>query len=496
MQSVRMAVAAVAVAAVVGLTGVPAFAAPTSPTPAGSPSASALATPVAAPVAPATVCTITKAAAVNITGLVATSSGYVVIDGQNPNWGRRVAYLNSQCQRTDVQSYPNGTAIDPQDIAMDKNGTLWIADTGDDPVTPQRSTIALFKVTSQSNMTRYKFAYPNGPHNTEALLLNGNGNPIFVTKQITGPASVYTYTGQLQTGTTMTLQNVGTFTPEQTGTANKLGNRGPAQNEVTGGANSPDGKKVVLRTLTDAYEWNVTNGDVIAAITHGKPTITPMPNEDQGYAIAFTPDGQSFLTVSDSPVDTPILKYQPATAAAAASAKKLTAPKAPSALRKWFNGLTFSQLMWLLAGVAAFGFVLLLIGVLGIRHARRTYVGVPMRGGSGADDHRISAAVGGGGVYGSARSSGSPGGTVYGGDRGASSASDPFGVPSSPAGGNPASGGIYSGGQYSAGHYQGGQYQGGEQASGGSQPSVRQPGTGRDAGSSDPYPPRGPSHLG
>src|SRR5262249_14667753 len=161
-------------------------------------------------------------------------------------------------------------------------------------------------------MTHYKFSYPDGNHNAGAFLLTGDGKPVFITKSISGPAQVYTYSGSLTTSQTMTLSKAGQFQPEQTGTANKLGPRGFAQNEVTGGANAPGGKKVALRTFTDAYEWDVTNGDVIGAITKSTPRITPMPNEDQGYAIAYTTDGSSFLTISDGPGPTPILKYKPA----------------------------------------------------------------------------------------------------------------------------------------------------------------------------------------
>jgi hypothetical protein len=254
----------------------------------------------------------------------------------------------------------------------------------------------------------------------------------------------------------MQLTKAGTFKPEQTGTANKLGNRGPAQNEVTGGAVSPDGSKVALRTLTDAYEWDVTDGNVVAALTNGTPRITPLPSEDQGDAIAYTPDGASFLTVSNSSSAVQVMKYKPAAAVAVGSSSKKAAgaPKAPSALRKWFNSLTFNQLMWLLAGVAAIGFVLLMIGVLGIRHARKVYAAQARSGGD--DDARMPAVVGGSSVYGGSR--GQPGGTVYGaGDRGSGRQSDPYAAPTSPPVGKPPSGGTYSGGQYSGGQYPGGQ---------------------------------------
>ena len=289
----------------------------------------------------------------------------------------------------------------------------------------------------------------------------------------------------------MQLSKVGEFTPEQTGTANKLGNRGPAQNEITGGANSPDGKKVALRTLTDAYEWDVTNGDVLAALTKGKPRITPMPNEDQGYAIAYTTDGKSFLTVSDSSSSTPILKYKPAAALSAAAAKKAAAaaagPGKPSAIRAWFNKLTFSQLMWLLAAVAAVGFVLLLIGVLGIRRARKGFAAEAAKasesGADAGDGGRLPAAVGGAGVY--------------GGPRG----SDPYAAPGSPPAPPGSAGGVYGGGQYPGGQYSGGQHPGG-QYSGGQYPGGQYPGGSTSGGpapgrpSSGGPPPGGPNPNG
>ena len=127
MHSVRMAAVAAAVvmaasAVLVGSPSAPAFAAPSpgatgvaTPVTAATP----LPTPVPSPVAPSTVCTINSNSAVQITGLVATSDGYVVIDGKNNTWGNRVAYLNKSCGRIgSAQSYPNGAAVDPQDIAV------------------------------------------------------------------------------------------------------------------------------------------------------------------------------------------------------------------------------------------------------------------------------------------------------------------------------------------------------------------------------------------
>jgi hypothetical protein len=423
-----------------------------------APSPSPLPIPVPPAVAPSTVCTIDNGSngAAQLTGLVATHNGYVAIDGFNPSWSLRVFYFDSNCNRTNTQSYPT-TPKDPEDLAVDSKGVLWIADIGDDADAgnPTRTLVSLWKVTSQSSMTHYKFSYPDGPHNAGAFVLNGNGDPIFITKEVTGPAHVYTFSGTLSTSQTMPLTKAGDFQPEQTGTANKLGNRGFAQNEVTGGANAPGGNKVALRTFTDAYEWDVTNGDVLGAILHGKPRITAMPNEDQGYAIAYTADGSAFLTVSDGPGPTPILKYTPATpAAASAAAHKPKGPPTPSALRKWFNQLTFRQLMLLLGGVAIFGLLLLLIGILGIRRSRDAFRAAEARAArtkkaaAGKASAPVPAGVGGGGVYGAPRAPGPSGGgagAVYGVPQ------DPYAPPPAsppPAGGHRGTPGVYGGGQY------------------------------------------------
>jgi hypothetical protein len=59
---------------------------------------------------------------------------------------------------------------------------------------------------------------------------------------------------------------------------------------VTGAAASADGTAIALRTYTDAYVFPVENGDVLAALAE-KPVRVPLPNEAQGEAIAFQPDG-------------------------------------------------------------------------------------------------------------------------------------------------------------------------------------------------------------
>ncbi len=111
-------------------------------------------------------------------------------------------------------------------------------------------------------------------------------------------------------GRPVALRAVGTFAPVATGTTNGLGLVGNLL--VTGGANAPDRTSVALRTYSDAYVWDVRNGDVVKTITTTSPRIVPLPAEPQGESVAFDPAGTRLFTVSDredSPVRTPILEY-------------------------------------------------------------------------------------------------------------------------------------------------------------------------------------------
>jgi hypothetical protein len=335
---------------------------------AARPSASAAAMPtpsplpVPSPQAPTTVCTIAQdyTGAVDVTGLVAVSSGYVAIDGANNDWPPYVVHLDSSCKRTSLQHYPS-SPVDPQDLAVDHTGTLWIADIGDPQV--DRTHIVLWEVPPSGPVRIFRFTYPDGAHRAEAMVLDGDGRPIFITQPAggTGPANLYEpAAGALQANATVPMTQVGSFTPQQTGTSNNLSSLGNGL--VTGGANSPDGTRVALRTFSDAYEWKVTGGNVVAAITKGTPTITPLPDEQNGRSIAYSIDGRYFLivpNVSDSAA--PILQYVPATPPVPHIARPVAAGTGEST--SLLNSLSLDDVRTILLVFAVLGAALLGSGI-------------------------------------------------------------------------------------------------------------------------------------
>ena len=210
--------------------------------------------------------------------------------------------------------------------------------------------------------------------------MQADGTPIFITKQdestdadkIGTAAKLFVPSAEMQennaTGVPLTL--AGEVQPPTTDTANSLGLIG--RELITGGAMSPDGSKVVLRTYSDAFEWDVANGDVVSAITTGTPRITPLPNETMGEAISYSADGSLFVTVSDiettSSSGTPILSYTPVTTVETAAATEAATSGSDTS---WLDTLTFQDLVYGVGAVGVLGLILVVVGVVGIKQSRQ-----------------------------------------------------------------------------------------------------------------------------
>ena len=358
----------VLLAAVVGA------AATTGHLPAPSPSPTQV---LAASVRGTEVCAIADERLTEISGLVATDVGYVAInDGSDSESRRKVFFLDTSCAVTRTLSYPSRPR-DTEDMVVASDGTIWIADIGDN--NRSRQSVAVWRLAKgATSPVLHRLAYPDGAHDAEALLLAADGMPIVVTKDPSTPG-LYAPVGPLRAGATVAMSKVGQFSLPRTTTGNPFSVFGRLV--VTGGAVAPDGSRVVLRTYADAIEFDVTDGDVVKAITTGVPRITPLPDEPQGESITYSRDGRLFLTVSETADQPPgtapaILSYPPAVGPVAAvdsdpTDGPLAEPSAPSAGQAPRDRLGLDGLARLLGAVAGAAVVLATLGVLGIRRARQ-----------------------------------------------------------------------------------------------------------------------------
>ncbi len=318
------------------------------------------------------VCTITDPSAIGLSGLIVTGNGYISVSDSNIDKSKiRIFYFDKGCKLVRTVGYPT-PAYDPEDVAMGTDGTLYVADIGDNAA--ERSSIAVWKLAPDRKTPKiFRYAYPDHPHDAEAMLLGAGDTPIFVTKDI-GVGRLYVPVRSPDpSGKPVPLRAAGTFRPTDFGTPSGVGLGGGLL--VTGAANARDRSKVALRTYSTAYEWRVPDGDVVHAITASKPVVTPLPDEPQGEAIAYSRDGSHLVTVSDQetdPVRTSILTYPsgiPAVTATSAEPSGVAAAETHGAspVPGPASGLP-GDALGIIAGV---GGLLLIAGAVGIGRARR-----------------------------------------------------------------------------------------------------------------------------
>ncbi|MEV0270767.1 hypothetical protein AB0H43_18440 [Hamadaea sp. NPDC050747] len=325
------------------------------------------------------VCKLSDLKVGELSGIVATSSGYLAVNTTENvenavESHQKIWQLTAACKVTGKGiSFGGGGSNSPNDIVRAKDGTMWIADTGN---AKERQSVALWKLPAALTTPQlFRLTFPEGDkHEVQALLINGDGTPILVTHENDKTAFLYTPVGPLAAGQTTALKQAGKIDILTTVTENILG--GAGRKGFTGGAVAPDGTRVALRTQADAYEWDVTGGDVLAALkTEPRVTGLPAPAEQYSGAITYSNDGTQFVTAPrlDKAGDketAALLAYTPTTKRYVAP-PTVKASQGDSAIMKWFKDLTLDQVYMLLAGVGFAGLILVGLGVFGMINGKK-----------------------------------------------------------------------------------------------------------------------------
>ncbi|MQA32596.1 hypothetical protein GCU49_03310 [Modestobacter roseus] len=242
--------------------------------------------------APGTRCTITDPRLPEISGLA--SAGETLLAMNDGGDRAEVYVLDAACAVAEVRS-GEVDPYDPEDLALAADGTLWLADIGDNNAV--RETVALIGLRPDGGTTLTRLTYPDGAHDAEALLLAPDGTPYIVTKEVLGASGVYRPDALLADGATVPMTRVVGLGFTLTGTpGGPVGRAG--QLLVTGGAVSADGERIALRTYTDAYVWTLEGSDVAGALS-GAPIRVPLPESPQGEAITFAANNRDLLVASE-----------------------------------------------------------------------------------------------------------------------------------------------------------------------------------------------------
>ena len=154
---------------------------------------------------------------------------------------------------------------------------------------------------------RFDLRYPGLPEDAESLLVHPRTGQVFiVTKTYLDVSDVYAAPDPLDPAHPNVLERVATivFPPSDADPTFNPPYGATGRVNATGGEISPRADRVVVRTYTDAWEWPVSDGDVIAAFG-GTPSRVVLPSTMQGEAIAYTANGRSLVTTSEG-VNAPV----------------------------------------------------------------------------------------------------------------------------------------------------------------------------------------------
>ncbi len=201
--------------------------------------------------------------------------------------------------------YPvrGASAIDWEDIAagpcpISRDSCLYIGDIGDNA--RERHFITVYAVEEPKTegqqtievLAAWRAYYPDGPRNSEALLVQPFSGAIYlVTKEKHGHSEVFRFPSAPSERPAV-LELVANI---------NLPGSSKAARKVTGGDWSMDGSRVVLRTYHRVWEWKAHLDD---PERHWKEPASAWstPREPQGEAIAYSPAGDLLTTSEGSPM--------------------------------------------------------------------------------------------------------------------------------------------------------------------------------------------------
>lgn len=268
--------------------------------------------------------TSSRSAPVADAGLVEVSG--VVVDGQGVRWvindsgdsARLFGLRTGDDGRVAVQevAVTGAENLDWEDMAIHRSPSseeIWLADTGDNQAS--RATVSLYRIAvpeagaAEVAATRTEVAYPDGPHDVEAVAATPDGAVLLFTKEpgrsrlYRVPVTVPGVNGPGLPGP-ITAELLGEF-PVGDGESSLL----------TGADMSARGDLVVLRTYGSVFVVGVPEGSaVIEALADESNRCRALPPvELQGEAIALTEDARGYVTVGEgkSPRLTTVLAPAP-----------------------------------------------------------------------------------------------------------------------------------------------------------------------------------------
>lgn len=215
--------------------------------------------------------------------------------------GDTARFFATSCAGDDLGTFEvqGAQAVDWEDTARGPCGIktcLFFGDIGDN--LEVRTDYAVYRVVEPEALgagkhtvaaTAFPFAYPDGSHDAETLLVHPTTGEIVVVTKLkqAGKSGVYAFPTPLTPGKVATLVKVGEVAVPS------------GSVRITAGDVHPAAKGILLRTYTNLFFYPMTEGQTIAAALAGPPCEVPVMLELQGESVAFTAAGTGYVTASE-----------------------------------------------------------------------------------------------------------------------------------------------------------------------------------------------------
>jgi hypothetical protein len=227
---------------------------------------------------------------------------------------------------------------DVEAVSVGTDGNIYVADIGDNLGDQDQVTVYVLKEPDdlsdqQVKYRAYDFAYPDGPHNAEALLVEPKTDRLFIVTKEGKNGAIYS----LPKGEQPSRREV-----------NRLSRMGTAPAIVTDGTFTPDGKWMILRDPTAMSVWSWPGAKTKLS--------AQLPLQPLGESIAMGPDDKSVLIGSEGESSS---VYQVTIPTKKAAPQATETPKPQSASGSGATDTDKSHTMrWTLIGAGAFAFLM------------------------------------------------------------------------------------------------------------------------------------------
>jgi hypothetical protein len=202
----------------------------------------------------------------------------------------------------------NARNVDWETMQLGPDGAgsfaLYVGDVGDNDEDRKESTIYRFaepeplpvgtrnQEATTARAEAFRIAFPNGPRNTEAMLVHPTtGEITFVTKDEGGHSEIYRLPTPADPRRVTTLELVGQLNLNGLRLGSKL---------VTDGSVSPDARYVLVRTYSSGLEFDLPDGAALSSIWNQSPRIFQIDDGGHGEGATYRTDGQSIVSTAEA----------------------------------------------------------------------------------------------------------------------------------------------------------------------------------------------------